>query len=143
MPESVHEPEESDETPHGEEEASEHGEHGVVSRVHVVTSTAVEVVSNPQDLLAELAKKKYRGAIPEEHCTSIDTKVRWLWNQRFGTVQRIWMETDDAETKAAASLLLNAAYAGDMSAINIVLQRLEGGALVDEDLLDFGESMPI
>lgn len=94
-------------------------------------------------LQVELAKKKYRGSIPPEHCTSIDTKLRWLWNQRFGTVQKIWQETEDADTKAAATLCLNAAYVGDLSAINIVLNRLEGGALTDEDLLDFSESMPI
>lgn len=102
-----------------------------------------EIELRNQDLQAELAKKKYRGSIPAEHTTSIDTKVRWLWNQRFGTVQKVWQETDDAETRAAATLLLNAAYVGDLSAINVVLNRLEGGALTDEDLLDFGESMPI
>ena len=91
----------------------------------------------------ELAKKKYRSTIPEEHLTSIDTKLRWLWNQRFGTVQKIYMETEDAETKAAATLLLNAAYIGDLQAINIVLNRLEGGVLTDQELLDFSENLPI
>lgn len=94
-------------------------------------------------LQAELAKKKYRSTVPEEHTGSIDMKLRWLWNQRFGTVQKIWQETEDADTKAAATLCLNAAYIGDMSAINIVLNRLEGGVLTDADLLDFSESMPI
>lgn len=105
--------------------------------VHVPESSRLE------RLQSELAKKKYRSAIPEEHSSSIDTKLRWLWNQRFGTVQKIWQETEDADTKAAATLCLNAAYIGDMSAINIVLNRLEGGVLNDEDLLDFSESMPI
>ncbi len=100
-------------------------------------STELEV------LQAELAKKKYRSAIPEEHLGSIDTKLRWLWNQRFGTVQKIWQETEDADTKAAATLCLNAAYLGDLASINIILNRLEGGVLTDEDMLDFGESMPI
>lgn len=99
--------------------------------------------SELERLQTELAKKKYRQAIPPEHCGSIDTKLRWMWNQRFGTVQKIWQTTEDADTKAAATLLLNAAYAGDLSAISVVLNRLEGGALTDEDLLDFGESMPI
>lgn len=104
----------------------------------------IELVVNPNKVLQEeLAKKKYRSSIPLEHCTSIDTKLRWLWNQRFGTVQKIWQETMDADTKAAATLCLNAAYVGDLSAINIVLNRLEGGALTDEDLLDFSENMPI
>lgn len=91
----------------------------------------------------ELAKKKYRSSIPEAHLTNIDTKLRWLWNQRFGTVQKIWQETDDAETKAAATLCLNAAYLGDLAAINIILNRLEGGALTDQELLDFSENLPI
>lgn len=99
--------------------------------------------STQQSYQTELAKKKYRSSIPPEHCTSIDTKLRWLWNQRFGTVQKIWQETEDADTKAAATLCLNAAYVGDLSAINIVLNRLEGGALTDEDMLDFSETMPI
>lgn len=106
--------------------------------------TELEVAGNSlEQLQRELAKKKYRSSIPEEHLTSIDTKLRWLWNQRFGTVQKIWQETEDADTKAAATLCLNAAYLGDLAAINIILNRLEGGVLTDEDLLDFGESMPI
>ena len=48
-----------------------------------------------------------------------------------------------SDTKAAATPRLNAAYIGDMSAIQVVLNRLEGGVLTDEDLLDFSESMPI
>jgi hypothetical protein len=91
----------------------------------------------------ELAKKKYRSSIPPEHLTSIDTKLRWLWNQRFGTVQKIWQETEDADTKAAATLCLNAAYLGDLASINIILNRLEGGVLTDQDMLDFSENLPI
>lgn len=91
----------------------------------------------------ELAKKKYRSTIPVEHLTTIDTKLRWLWNQRFGTVQKIWQETDDAETKAAATLCINAAFLGDLAAINQILNRLEGGALTDQELLDFSENLPI
>lgn len=106
--------------------------------------TEIEVAGNTlATLQAELAKKKYRSEIPEEHLTSIDTKLRWLWNQRFGTVQKVWQETTDADTKAAATLCINAAYLGDLAAINIILNRLEGGVLTDEDLLDFGDSMPI
>lgn len=106
--------------------------------------TEIEPPGNSLETLqAELAKKKYRSEIPEEHLTSIDTKLRWLWNQRFGTVQKIWQVTEDADTKAAATLCLNAAYLGDLAAINIILNRLEGGVLTDEDMLDFGDSMPI
>lgn len=90
-----------------------------------------------------LANKKYRSTIPEEHLTSADTKLRWLWNQRFGTVQKIWQETEDAEIKAAATLCLNAAYLGDLASINLILNRLEGGAMNDQEILDFSENLPI
>ncbi len=87
---------------------------------------------------------KFRSEIPQEHCTSADTKLRWLWNQRFGTVQNIWQHTTDGDSKMAAALCLNAAYVGDITSISQLLHRLEGGALTDEDLLDFGvDTMPI
>lgn len=79
--------------------------------------------------------RRFRNDIPEEHRTSADTKLRWLWNQRFGTVQSIWQNTSDGDTKAAAALVLNAAYVGNLTSINLLLQRLEGGAKSDEDLL--------
>jgi len=137
----VNEAQEPDEAPDSEEEASENVQDAVVV-VHAESRTQVVTTAN-QAVVAQLANRKYRGTIPEEHCTSIDTKVRWLWNQRFGTVQRVWQLAEDAETKAAATLILNAAYVGDLSAIQVVLNRLEGGVLTDEDLLDFSESMPI
>ena len=31
--------------------------------------------------------RKFRHEIPEKHRGSMDTRIRWLWNQRFGTVQ--------------------------------------------------------
>lgn len=87
--------------------------------------------------MSNLEHVKFRSDIPREHCTSADTKIRWLWNQRFGTVQTIWQEAEDGTTKAAAALCLSAAYTGDMTSINLLLTRLEGGAMADEDLLDF------
>ena len=88
--------------------------------------------------------RRFRGEIPAEHCGSADTKLRWLWNQRFGTVQSIWQNTTDGDTKAACALVLNAAYVGNLASISLLLQRLEGGAKTDEDLLiDPLPSMPI
>lgn len=94
--------------------------------------------------MSEVVQYKYRSEVPAEHCTSADTKLRWLWNQRFGTLQNIWQNTTDGDTRAAATLCLNAAYIGDLTAINMLLTRLEGGALVDDELLDFTpDSIPI
>ena len=36
-----------------------------------------------------VAEKRFRQSIPEEHKSSLDTRLAWLWNQRFGTVQTI------------------------------------------------------
>lgn len=88
--------------------------------------------------------RKFRQDIPAEHCGSTDTKLRWLWNQRFGTVQTIWQNAEDGDTKAAAALCLNAAYTGNLTAINLLLNRLEGSAMTDEDLLGVSEdTLPI
>ena len=35
-------------------------------------------------------RKKFRRQVPAEHRASIDTRLAWLWNQRFGTVQMVW-----------------------------------------------------
>lgn len=87
---------------------------------------------------------RFRTDIPREHCSSSDTKLRWLWNQRFGTIQAIWQNATDGDTKAAAALCLNAAYVGDLTSINLLLNRLEGSPMLDEDLLDFSpDPMPI
>ena len=87
-------------------------------------------------LQAELAQKKYRLNIPEEHCVSIDTKLRWLWNQRFGTVQTICMESTDLLDNTACTLILQAIMGRDLESISMLFNRLEGGALSDEQLAD-------
>lgn len=89
------------------------------------------------NLPAVTTSYKFRSEIPKEHCRSTDTKLRWLWNQRFGTIQTIWQNTTDGDTKAAATLCLNAAYVGDLTSINLLLTRLEGTPLADDELLDF------
>ncbi len=103
--------------------------------------TEIEVHST-QELVAP--NYKFRSEIPEEHCRNSDTKLRWLWNQRFGTLQSVWQNTQDGDTKAAATLCLNAAYVGDLTSINLLINRLEGGTMTDTEMLDFSvEPMPI
>ena len=34
--------------------------------------------------------RKFRKAIPDSHRTTLDTRIVWLWHQRFGTVQMVW-----------------------------------------------------
>ena len=82
--------------------------------------------------------RKYRKAIPETHRQSLDTRLQWLWHQRFGTVQTIWNESRDVLDHTACTLILQAIMAKDLSSIELLFQRLEGGSINDESLLERG-----
>ena len=83
-----------------------------------------------------VAEKRFRQSIPEEHKTSLDTRLQWLWNQRFGTVQTICMESTDLLDNTACTLVLQAIMGRDLESISMLFNRLEGGALSDEQLAD-------
>lgn len=80
----------------------------------------------------ELAQRRYRHQIPEKHRQSLDTRIVWLWNQRFGTVQTVWKDSPDVLDRTACTLILQAVMAKDLRSIELLLARLEGGALPDE-----------
>lgn len=79
---------------------------------------------------------RFRNQIPDAHRKSIDTRIAWLWNQRFGTVQQVWQNSKDVLDHTAATLILQAVFAKDLDSITQVFQRLEGGALMDSELAD-------
>lgn len=76
--------------------------------------------------------RKFRHEIPEASCLTLDTRIQWLWNQRFGTVQSVWEHTTDLQSKLAATIILQAILANDLNNIALVFKRLEGGALDDD-----------
>lgn len=78
--------------------------------------------------------RKFRKAVPESHRSSLDTRLQWLWHQRFGTVQMIWKESEDVLDHTAATLILQAIMGRDLNSIELLFQRLEGGAVGDERL---------
>lgn len=80
--------------------------------------------------------RKFRKQVPAAHRQSLDTRIAWLWNQRFGTVQTIWKDSDDVLDKTAATLILQAIMAKDLTSITLLLQRLEGGSITDEAVAD-------
>ena len=80
--------------------------------------------------------KKYRTGIPAEHMKSMDTMIQWLWHQRFGTIQRISLEAENAEVQTVCSLFLQAIMAKDLESIQQILSRLEGGAVMDTEVLE-------
>lgn len=89
-------------------------------------------------MTAELVavNRKFRGQIPDAHRSSLDTRIQWLWHQRFGTVQTIWKDSPDVLDHTAATLILQAIMAKDLESISLVLQRLEGGSVSDQQVLE-------
>lgn len=80
--------------------------------------------------------RKFRKEVPEAHKTSIDTRLRWLWHQRYGTVQTIFSESRDVLDHTACVLILQAIMAKDLQSIEQLFQRLEGGAVADRAVLN-------
>lgn len=78
--------------------------------------------------------RRWRSEVPEAHRHSMDTRLQWLWNQRFGTVQTVYTKSKDILDRTAATLILQAIMARDLRAIQQLFQRLEGGAVFDETL---------
>jgi len=79
---------------------------------------------------------RWRNEIPKDHRTSLDTRLAWLWNQRFGTVQMVYLRSADILDVTAATLIIQAILAKDLSAIQQLFQRLEGGAVNDQELAE-------
>lgn len=72
--------------------------------------------------------------MPDQHRASLDTRIQWLWNQRFGTLQMVWKESGDVLDHTAATLILQAIMGKDLDSITQLFQRLEGGAVNDDVL---------
>lgn len=80
--------------------------------------------------------RRWRSSIPESHRASLDSRVAWLWHQRFGTVQTVYIKSDDLLDRTAATLIIQAIMAKDLKSITQLFQRLEGGSIYDEEIVD-------
>lgn len=89
------------------------------------------------------ADRRFRGKIPDAHRSSLDTRLQWLWHQRFGTVQTVWLKSSDVLDHTAATLILQAIMAKDLDSIDQIFQRLEGGPTLDEKLLEDDETIRV
>lgn len=85
---------------------------------------------------SEVVSRRFRHTIPDDHRFSIDSRLAWLWHQRFGTVQMVWKESPDLLDHTAATIVLQAVMGSDLASIKLLFQRLEGGAVPDEELLE-------
>lgn len=81
-----------------------------------------------------LLVRKFRGQIPKDHRATLDTRIKWLWNQRFGTVQMVWKDSPDVLDVTAATLILQAIMAKDLDSIMLIFNRIEGGSLEDKEV---------
>lgn len=81
-------------------------------------------------------RKKFRRHVPAEHKASIDTRLAWLWNQRFGTVQMVWKDSPDLLDHTAATIILQAVLAKDLNSIETIFQRIEGGSVPDTQVVE-------
>ena len=79
---------------------------------------------------------RFRKEIPKEHRDSLDTRLLWLWMQRFGTVQTVYTSSPDILDVTAATLILQAIMAKDLQSIQQLFTRLEGAAIFDQELRD-------
>lgn len=86
--------------------------------------------------------KSYRTTVPTDHKASLDTRLRWLWLQRFGTVQTVYSRSDDILDVTAATLILQCVMARDLKSIQQLFTRLEGGAIYDKEVAE-SEAMRI
>lgn len=77
--------------------------------------------------------RRWRREVPEEHRKNLDTRIVWLWNQRFGSVQMVYNNSDDLLDRTAATLILQAIMARDLQSIQQLFTRLEGGAVFDSE----------
>lgn len=88
-------------------------------------------------MTAEIVQiSKFRKQVPEDHRTSLDTRLLWLWHQRFGTVQTVYSHSTDILDVTAATLILQAIMARDLKSIQQLFTRLEGNAIYDREVLD-------
>ncbi len=83
--------------------------------------------------LVKIENRKWRKEVPEAHRTTLDTRLLWLWHQRFGTVQSVYQESADILDKTAATLILQAILGRDLKSIQQLFQRIEGGPIYDQE----------
>jgi len=99
---------------------------------------SAEVVS-----ITRIPQHRWRNKVPNEYKGNLDERLQWMWHQKFGTVQTVYLESDDLLDKTAATLVLQAIMGRDLRSIQQLFQRLEGGSVTDQSILTIEEELPI
>ncbi|QDF17005.1 hypothetical protein SEA_YELLOWPANDA_55 [Microbacterium phage YellowPanda] len=98
-------------------------------------ATSGEKLRNEKRKAGAIARRMPSN-IPEEHRTTDDTRIEWLWNQRLIVVQNIYVHTSNIRDRMACALILGAAFQANLASIELVFKRLEGSSVVDTDIID-------
>jgi len=88
------------------------------------------------DLSGKQVVRRLRSTIPADHRATNDTRIQWLWSQRLAVVQNIKMQSPDVQDVMAATLVLSATMAAHLPSIELLLTRLEGGAVSDRVVVE-------
>ncbi|AZV01816.1 hypothetical protein SEA_UNPHAZED_54 [Microbacterium phage Unphazed] len=98
-------------------------------------ATSGEKLRNEKRKAGAIARRMPSN-IPEDHRTTDDTRIMWLWNQRLIVVQNIYLKTSNIRDRMACALVLGAAYQANLASIELVFKRLEGGSQEDTKVVE-------
>jgi hypothetical protein len=84
--------------------------------------------------------RRPRTQTPKSVKDSTDTRMEWLWDQRLEVVGTIYLRSPDLLDVMAARTVLDATLSANLSSIELLLQRIEGGAVSDQTIVE-GDSL--
>ena len=84
--------------------------------------------------------KRPRIQTPKTAKDSTDTRMEWMWDQRLEVIGTIYLRSPDLLDVMAARTVLDATLMGSIASIELLLRRLEGGAVSDQTIVE-GDSL--
>ncbi len=93
-------------------------------------------LSPVQAEVVPIKQRLFRHEVPADHRSTLDTRLLWLWHQRFGTIQTIYTHSPDLLDRTACTLILQAIMARDLKSIQQLFTRIEGGSVYDQEIMD-------
>jgi len=66
--------------------------------------------------------------------------MEWMWDQRLEVIGTIYLRSPDLLDVMAARTVLDATLMGSIASIELLLRRLEGGAVSDQTIVE-GDSL--
>lgn len=83
---------------------------------------------------AIVKQQRFRSEIPRKHKASLDTRIAWLWRNRWGTVEAVYQDSRDPVDRMVAQIFIQAVVYKDIESIRLIFNRLAGAPLDDAEL---------